>query len=78
MDPFEMVVAIVLIVTIGGVISRSLHHKAQVLKTKEGAGSALQGKEVNKRLIMLEERVVVLERLATDKSKRLRDEIDAL
>lgn len=71
MGPFEMVVAIVLIVAIAG-----------VMKTKAKNGMSQEaGDEIARlraQVDQLNERVKVLEKLATDPAKRLSDEIERL
>jgi len=71
MGPFEMVVAIVLIVAIAG-----------VMKTKAKSGMSQEASEEIARLRaqvnQLNDRVKVLEKLATDPAKRLSDEIERL
>lgn len=87
MNPFEMVVLIILIVTIGRVLSgrsgnrtrtalrNAVPGDAQVLEDSAAISEAARLRnEVN----CLNERIQVLERLATDPGKRLADEIDAL
>jgi hypothetical protein len=83
MNPFEMVVMIVAIVTIGKVLSGRMQGKRDRMQALAGDGlddskavaeaARLRG-EVNR----LNERIQVLERLATDPAKRLSDEIDSL
>ena len=70
MGPFEMVVAIIAIVVIGKVI-RDRTRDRRVLPAPET--EALRAD-----VARLKERVEVLERLATDRSNRLADEIDRL
>jgi len=86
MNPFEMVVLIILIVTIGRVVSarmgirgssdkrRALRHAGAPDDTTAIAEAARLRSEVTR----LNERIQVLERLATDPGKRLSDEIEAL
>ena len=85
MNPFEMVVMIVLIVTIGRVISarygvnawggrKGRRLAAMQQQPVEDAEAARLRAEVTR----LNDRIQVLERLATDPAKRLSDEIDAL
>ena len=81
MNQFEMVVMIVLIVVIGRVLSRryggpSLPRgkRGAALPVEDSAEAARLRAEVNR----LNDRIQVLERLATDPAKRLSDEIDAL
>lgn len=72
MHVFEMVVWIVAIGTLGGIYSQHQKnkHKAQQHQSLN--------KESEKRINDLEERVRVLEKIATDKRSRLSDEIDSL
>jgi hypothetical protein len=86
MNPAEMIVLIVLIVTIGRVLSRRYGYLPRGRKgavgfvddsASDGASSAEAARlraEVNR----LNDRIQVLERLATDPAKRLSDEIDSL
>jgi hypothetical protein len=81
MNQFEMIVMIVLIVVIGRVLSRR-YAGAALPRDKRGAAEPAEDSaeaarlraEVNR----LNDRIQVLERLATDPAKRLSDEIDAL
>ncbi|WP_156256436.1 hypothetical protein [Sandarakinorhabdus oryzae] len=81
MNPFEMVVLIVLIVTIGRVFSGRFGNREQRRLAKMGVLPAQDNGE-NQRLqaevARLNERIRVLERLATDPAKRLSDEIESL
>jgi hypothetical protein len=81
MNQFEMIVMIVLIVVIGRVLSRRYagaplpHGKRGAAEpAADSAEAARLRAEVNR----LNERIQVLERLATDPAKRLSDEIEAL
>ncbi|MGI4881530.1 MAG: hypothetical protein ACRYG4_29050 [Janthinobacterium lividum] len=86
MNPFEMVVLIILIVTIGRVASarygvgrgsrRSRRDRDFV--DAPNAVSIEDGTRMKSEIDRLNERIRVLERLATDPSKRLSDQIDAL
>lgn len=71
MGPFEMVVAIVFIVAVAG-----------VMRARAGSSVNKEAEEQITRLraevSQLNERVKVLEKLATDPSKRLADEIERL
>jgi hypothetical protein len=87
MNPFEMVVAIILIVTIGRVLrARYGDTPDKSLKAMKNAlakgGDRAEAEAENQRLqaevARLNDRIQVLERLATDPAKRLSDEIDAL
>jgi len=76
-NPFAMVVAIVLIVSIAGV----LRAKYGVLRDKHGNERPLRDPDADRlrdELKALKERVAVLERIATDDSSRLDREIEAL
>lgn len=83
MNPFEMVVLIVLIVTIGRVLSRRYggaspgRGKRGAIGGEEAASSA-EAARLRAEVTRLNDRIQVLERLATDPAKRLSDEIDAL
>ncbi len=90
MNPFEMVVVIVLIVTIGRVLQARFgggNPVADRIRGRRGrelaalmAGQADNGEAERLRLEVtrLNERIQVLERLAIDPAKRLSDEIDQL
>lgn len=71
MGPFEMVVAIVLIVAVAG-----------VMKSRAGKGGSSDADEqiakLRAQVDQLNERVKVLEKLATDPARRLSDEIERL
>jgi glutamate mutase epsilon subunit len=83
MNPFEMVVMIVLIVTIGRVVARryggSLPNgkRGAVGFVDDSAGNA-EAARLRAEVTRLNDRIQVLERLATDPAKRLSDEIDSL
>ncbi len=86
MNPFEMVVLIILIVTIGKVASARFgngagrHDRARgkaSLAVDDGIATA-EAARLRNEVTRLNERIQVLERLATDPGKRLADEIDAL
>ncbi len=85
MNPFEMVVLIVAIVTVGRVISarygvnawggrRGRRIEAMRMQGESSDESARLRAEVTR----LNDRIQVLERLATDPAKRLSDEIEEL
>ena len=84
MNPFEMVVMIVLIVTIGRVLSGRMSGKrarAQALVTdtaQDDSVAVAEAARLRHEVNRLNERIQVLERLATDPAKRLSDEIDSL
>lgn len=74
MNPFEMVLGIVLIVTIGTVLKARFRHR------ESGGDDAAEAEmaALRRRVDQLHERVQVLEKLAIDPAKRLADEIDSL
>lgn len=74
MNVFEMVVVIVLVVTIGRIIQMKYHHRNSGTSTDDRVDIAA----MNQKIDQLNQRVQVLEKLATDPSKRLADEIDRL
>ncbi|KAB7647860.1 hypothetical protein [Polymorphobacter fuscus] len=86
MNPFEMVVLIILIVTIGRVVSGRMNNRRDRERLRafdrgEGTGdgaSAAEEARLRSEVTRLNERIQVLERLATDPGKRLSDEIEAL
>jgi hypothetical protein len=90
MNPFEMVVLIVLIVTIGRVVAVRMgapsigERRAQRLARRQGAigvadaAADAEAARLRGEVTRLNERIQVLERLATDPAKRLSDEIDSL
>lgn len=85
MNPFEMVVLIILIVTIGRVISARFGvttgrrgRRDRDLIAAPDAVSIEDGTRMKSEIDRLNARIQVLERLATDPSKRLADQIDAL
>jgi hypothetical protein len=86
MNPFEMVVLIILIVTIGRVVSarmgiRTDRGKARALARGEAPDDSVavaEAARLRNEVTRLNERIQVLERLATDPAKRLSDEIDSL
>lgn len=76
-NPFAMVVAIVLIVSVAGV----LRAKYGVLRDKHGNERPMRDPDADRmrdELKALRERVAVLERIATDDSAKLDREIEAL
>ncbi|WP_353197970.1 hypothetical protein [Sandarakinorhabdus sp.] len=78
MNPFEMVVMIVLIVTIGRVFSGRMSRKDQRKTLQASAGDGSENLRLQAEVARLNERLRVLERLATDPAKRLAEEIDSL
>jgi hypothetical protein len=80
MNPFEMVVMIVLIVTIGKVLSSRYGGKDQrrALKGQAPATDSAENQRLQSEVARLNDRIRVLERLATDPARRLSDEIESL
>ena len=83
MDPFQMVVGIVLIVTIGGIIKA----KHGIRRDKRGneyfvgnAGNDAETKALQAEIRALKDRIQVLERIATDNNRavQLDEEIEKL
>lgn len=77
MNVFTMVVMIVLIVTVGRVLReryRALHR----LTDGRDASADAENHKLHAEVTRLNERIRVLERLATDPAKRLSDEIESL
>jgi len=71
--PFAMVVMIVLIVIVG----RTMRERYKAIG-REPAGDSGEALRLRGEVTRLNERIAVLERLATDPAKRLSDQIDAL
>lgn len=83
MNPFEMVVAIVIIVTIGGLLRTKYLAKHGVVEDKKGDKSLLirqDNGQQQQEIKELKERVKVLERIVTDNNNAmdLDREIDKL
>lgn len=90
MNPFEMVVMIVAIVTIGKVLSNRYGSGLSRRDTKRAAlgkmlqpelpdsVSAEEADRMKSEIRRLNDRLAVLERIATDPAKRLSDEIESL
>ncbi len=78
----EMVVVIVLIVTIGKVLSGRSGRRSRESLERMGrgndAGDTAENLRLNAEVARLNERIRVLERLATDPARRLAEEIDSL
>jgi hypothetical protein len=85
MNPFEMVVLIVLIVTIGRVAAGRVGGRRNRAALRgeapamiEDSAAIAEATRLRSEVNRLNERIQVLERLATDPGKRLSDEIEAL
>lgn len=76
---FSSVIVLVLILgfSINGVVSKVLEHKREMREFKAGASSP-KIEQIADRTDLIEDRLRVLERLATDRGTMLADEIDAL
>lgn len=74
MNPFEMVVLIVLIVTIGQVIRAKVQNRGKPLRLADDPEASRLRDEVK----TLKDRVAVLERIATDKNHLLEQEFERL
>ncbi len=75
MSVYTMVVVIVLIVTIGRIYQS---RQKIALKSPPPAGDTPETRRLQSEVARLNERIQVLERLATDPAKRLSDEIEGL
>ncbi len=81
-----MIVAIVLIVTIGRVLRERYRAMGRLPRGKDnrwtvnsiGGEESAENTRLQSEVARLNERIRVLERLATDPAKRLSDEIDSL
>jgi hypothetical protein len=89
MNPFEMVIGIVLIVTIGKILSARLgvnprlskrdgKWQGRTLMADPDGVSAVESDRMKAEITRLNERLAVLERIATDPARRLSDEIESL
>lgn len=81
MGPFEMVVAIVLIFAIAGVIRSKNNAKHGIMEDEDGNQRRIADPDAGRmreEIHELKKRIAVLERIATDKSNRLEEEIEAL
>lgn len=76
MNPFEMVVLIVAIVTLGRILS--IKYGAGRRRHGGAAEAAAENDRMRTEIAQLKERIATLERLAVDRRQRLADEIDAL
>ncbi len=74
MNPFEMVVLIVLIVTIGQVIRVKVQNRGKHASLANDPEAGRLRDEIK----TLKERVIVLERIATDKNNLLEQEFERL
>ena len=76
-----MVITIVAIVggSVNGIVSKVLDFKqSQGVQTTAQSGSSAQVNQIAERTQIIEDRLAVLERIATDRGQLLSDEIEAL
>ncbi|NNM76083.1 hypothetical protein HJG53_04065 [Sphingomonas sp. ID1715] len=80
MNPFEMVIGIVLIVTVGRIIQAKLGANRRFGPPGSVAAGSGESRRLREEILTLKERVAVLERLITDErgSRELEREIEAL
>jgi len=83
MNPFEMVVAIIIVVTIGKVLSTRYRAQNGIGEDENGKAIAVQHRDAERLqedVKYLKERVAVLEKIATDDrgSRELQNEIEKL
>lgn len=80
-NPFSMVVAIVLIVSIAGVLRAKYRAQHGIVADEDGNERRLADPDSDRmveEIGQLKDRIAVLERIATDKGNRLEQEIEAL
>ncbi|AMO71693.1 hypothetical protein [Sphingorhabdus sp. M41] len=83
MNPFEMVVAIIIVITIGKVLSTRYRAQHGIVEDKHGNEVAAQNRDsgrLQEEVKYLKERVAVLEKIATDDrgARELENEIEKL
>lgn len=80
MNPFEMVIGIVLIITIGRIIQAKYGHQRRRGGEAGIVAEDAESRRLREEVKALKERIAVLERLATDDAgpRALEREIDAL
>lgn len=82
MGLFEFIIGIVLICTIGGIVTSGMEVEKRRLKTRHASAEAEELKslmgDMHAEMTKLKDRVRVLERLATDGDRQLANEIDRL
>ena len=74
MDPFSMVVGIVLIVTIGGIVRAKYKHGGKELRLADDPDAIRMRDEIK----MLKDRIATLERITVEKENSLAREIEQL
>ncbi|MEW4466898.1 hypothetical protein AB1K62_03595 [Parasphingorhabdus sp. JC815] len=83
MNPFEMVVAIIVVITIGKVLNTRFQARHALPSDEEGNGTYSQDPDASRlreEIKYLKERVAVLEKIATDDrgARELENEIEKL
>lgn len=77
MNPFEMVVIIVAIVSIAGIV-KAKYGRGGVAEDGEAPASDPDARRLREEVRTLKERIAVLERIATDRTSSLDHEIERL
>ncbi|MEL7198701.1 MAG: hypothetical protein AAGL10_10330 [Pseudomonadota bacterium] len=75
---FVIVITSVVGVVINGIVKKVLDYKREKRGLGEGSSAGPQVREIADRTDLIEDRLRVLERIATDKGQLLSDEIEAL
>lgn len=75
--PGIIIMLIVIGLSVNGIVGKVLSHRRE-MREIERAGKATGSSQIDERTDMIEDRLRVLERLATDRGTLLADEIDAL
>lgn len=83
MNPFEMVVAIIIVITVGKVLSTRMQARHSLPPDRDGNGNGSESPEASRlreEVKYLKERVAVLEKIATDDrgARELENEIEKL
>ncbi|MDP3739923.1 MAG: hypothetical protein Q8R02_21230 [Hyphomonadaceae bacterium] len=82
MGLFEFIIGIVLICTVGGIITNGMQLERRRLKSRQTSGEAEELKglvgHMHGEITKLKDRVRVLERLVTDGDRNLAEEIERL
>lgn len=80
MNPFEMVLGIIIVITIGRVLQAKYGHRGRRHDGAESVADDGESRRLREEVRALKERIAVLERLATDDAgpRALEREIEAL
>jgi hypothetical protein len=70
MNPFEMVVIIVVVGCIAGVVNNAIKASAEKRESRKTAGASAEADQLRDQIVTLEERIRVLERIITDSNGR--------